>query len=76
MSRVARVTSSFCSPTVAPDTPTFDRPVRKIAYPAMKVERPAVQLCLAQQSVKSMPSRSMSGVRYSTGSKVEVLMLN
>ena len=38
---------SFCKPTVAPGTPTLLNPVRKVASPAMKVDRPAVQLCSA-----------------------------
>ena len=33
--------------TGAPGAPTLERPVRKVACPVMKLDRPAVQLCSA-----------------------------
>ena len=41
------VMSSACSPSDAPGKPTLERPVRKVAWPVMNEDRPAVQLCSA-----------------------------
>ena len=43
----AIVMSWGCRPSVAAGRPTLDRPVRNVACPVMKDDRPAVQLCSA-----------------------------